>query len=290
MGLARRRDDYELMNDRAAQSLHAVNLGGSLSSLAPVQRIQAKRRVHIVDGQQLASVDNEWNDDVVKLTAHNPTRVVYSISMSVGTPAQPMEVIFDTGSYMLAIFAKPPPEGMKPLLKEVPDVKAKKSPVMTVQESQILPSPFDAKHNVNVRGGPDGDVGFEGNAHELAIDGTDSPEHVKESLIRMLIRKMIRSDSTSGRVEALQVCMCACIYSAFASCASNEHCGHSRGSVHVYEAKCTRGFEVYVSLQQHDVEPQHDTTVSYTRVPLTTCISHSRSQAQGTSYTRTQVF
>ncbi len=101
MGLARRKPDYELLSDRHhTESLHSINLGASLSAESTVQRIRAKRRIHVVEGQQLASVDNEWNDDVVKLSAHNPTRVVYSIDISVGTPPQPMEVIFDTGSYM----------------------------------------------------------------------------------------------------------------------------------------------------------------------------------------------
>ena len=31
---------------------------------------------------------------------------------------KPLDVIFDTGSFMLAVFAEAPPKGMKPLLKE----------------------------------------------------------------------------------------------------------------------------------------------------------------------------
>ena len=44
--------------------------------------------------------------------------VTYNIQLAIGTPAQPMAVIFDTGSFMLAVFAEPPPAGMKPLLKD----------------------------------------------------------------------------------------------------------------------------------------------------------------------------
>ena len=45
------------------------------------------------------------------------TMVTYEVQLAIGTPAQPLDVIFDTGSYMLAIFARPPPAGMTPLLK-----------------------------------------------------------------------------------------------------------------------------------------------------------------------------
>ena len=43
------------------------------------------------------------------------------VQLAVGTPKQPLDVIFDTGSYMLAVFAEPPPAGMVPLLKDDDD-------------------------------------------------------------------------------------------------------------------------------------------------------------------------
>ena len=35
--------------------------------------------------------------------------VTYEVQLAIGTPKQPLDVIFDTGSYMLAVFAEPPP-------------------------------------------------------------------------------------------------------------------------------------------------------------------------------------
>ena len=53
---------------------------------------------------------------VDKVAVKSKTMITYEVQLAIGTPAQPLDVIFDTGSYMLAVFAKPPPAGMTPLL------------------------------------------------------------------------------------------------------------------------------------------------------------------------------
>lgn len=60
-----------------------------------------------------------WSDcgSVDKVAVKSKTMVTYEVQLAIGTPAQPLDVIFDTGSYMLAIFAKPPPAGMTPRMK-----------------------------------------------------------------------------------------------------------------------------------------------------------------------------
>ena len=53
---------------------------------------------------------------VDKVALSSESRVTYNIKLSIGTPPQPLQVIFDTGSFMLAVFAEPAPKGMKPIL------------------------------------------------------------------------------------------------------------------------------------------------------------------------------
>uniref|UniRef100_A0A7S0F2U4 Peptidase A1 domain-containing protein n=1 Tax=Hanusia phi TaxID=3032 RepID=A0A7S0F2U4_9CRYP len=50
-----------------------------------------------------------------KVAVKSQQMVTYNIQLAIGSPPQPLDVIFDTGSFMLAVFAEPPPEGMKPL-------------------------------------------------------------------------------------------------------------------------------------------------------------------------------
>ena len=56
---------------------------------------------------------------VDKIAVKSQHMVTYNIQLAVGTPPQPLDVIFDTGSFMLAVFADPPPPGATPLLKSV---------------------------------------------------------------------------------------------------------------------------------------------------------------------------
>ena len=74
----------------------------------------AMERTSLVFGSDCLFADCSAVD---KVAVKSKTMVTYEVQLAIGTPAQPLDVIFDTGSYMLAIFAKPPPEGMTPLLK-----------------------------------------------------------------------------------------------------------------------------------------------------------------------------
>lgn len=78
----------------------------------PVSKLRANRRVRpmslTMTGDDGAKVD--------KVALQSQSRVTYNVRLSVGSPPQPMQVIFDTGSFMLAVFARPPPAGLKPIL------------------------------------------------------------------------------------------------------------------------------------------------------------------------------
>jgi len=82
---------------------------------------QTRRAVHsAMERTSLVfGADCLWSDcsSVDKVAVKSKTMVTYEVQLAIGTPAQPLDVIFDTGSYMLAIFARPPPAGMTPLLK-----------------------------------------------------------------------------------------------------------------------------------------------------------------------------
>ena len=55
-------------------------------------------------------------EPIDKVALQSQSRVTYNVKLSVGTPPQPLQVIFDTGSFMLAVFARPPPAGMEPIM------------------------------------------------------------------------------------------------------------------------------------------------------------------------------
>jgi len=86
---------------------------------------QTKRAIHGVHKAELFGADCLFGDcnPVDKVAVKSKTMVTYEVQLAIGTPAQPLDVIFDTGSYMLAVFAKVPPNGMKPLLKDDPKKK-----------------------------------------------------------------------------------------------------------------------------------------------------------------------
>lgn len=56
-------------------------------------------------------------ETVDKVALSSQSRVTYNIKLSIGSPPQPLQVIFDTGSFMLAVFADKAPKGMKPILE-----------------------------------------------------------------------------------------------------------------------------------------------------------------------------
>jgi len=68
------------------------------------------------------------SEDVDKVAVKSQSMVTYNIQLAIGSPPQPLDVIFDTGSFMLAVFAEKPPAGMTPLLKDTPKKDAKKAP------------------------------------------------------------------------------------------------------------------------------------------------------------------
>ena len=128
MGLALRNPTYKLgiesNHGSSAATLsgsaaaHSVALG-KMQLLAQldnrqVDKIRAHRHVRT---QQMAMTKVTYEGEPVdKVALSSESRVTYNIKLSIGTPPQPLQVIFDTGSFMLAVFARPAPTGMKPIL------------------------------------------------------------------------------------------------------------------------------------------------------------------------------
>jgi hypothetical protein len=78
--------------------------------------------------QSLARSTELASEGIDKVAVKSQSMVTYNIQLAIGSPPQPLDVIFDTGSFMLAIFAEKPPAGMTPLLKDTPKKDAKKAP------------------------------------------------------------------------------------------------------------------------------------------------------------------
>jgi hypothetical protein len=124
MGLALRNPHYQLgvetnqHNDLSSTLKPSIALGKmqllAQMSNKDVDKIRAHRRVR---QSELAMTKVTYEGAPVdKVALSSESRVTYNIKLSIGTPPQPLQVIFDTGSFMLAVFADPAPTGMKPIL------------------------------------------------------------------------------------------------------------------------------------------------------------------------------
>ncbi|KAJ1475212.1 aspartic peptidase domain-containing protein [Baffinella frigidus] len=150
MGLAPKNPSYKLgattdrsilTPDHAPQQLPAFMANGRPA----VQKIHATRKLrgkeftekfHDAKRQMLATSSlGEAHASqlavtlVDKVAVKSQHMVTYNIQLAIGSPPQPLDVIFDTGSFMLAVFADPPPAGATPLLKSTdkkPAVKPSK--------------------------------------------------------------------------------------------------------------------------------------------------------------------
>ena len=149
MGLAPKNPSYKLgattdrsilTPDHAPQQLPSFMANGRPA----VQKIHATRKLrgaeftsqfHEAKQQMLAtsSLGEAHAEQLVvgyvdKVAVKSQHMVTYNIQLAIGSPPQPLDVIFDTGSFMLAVFADPPPAGATPLLKSV-DKKPAAKPV-----------------------------------------------------------------------------------------------------------------------------------------------------------------
>ena len=126
MGLAPKNPNYKLgvFTDTSILVPHSSRVHVTGSGLT---RMHAKRRMrdaaftqslHQVRSALHAAHETELfpdcifggcNSPVDKVAIKSKTMVTYEVQLAIGTPKQPLDVIFDTGSYMLAVFAEPPP-------------------------------------------------------------------------------------------------------------------------------------------------------------------------------------
>jgi len=122
MGLALRDPSYKLgvETDGADSTLaggHAVKAAMTSQELAEVRsvsKVRANRKIRPM--KQALTQASYQHQAVDKVALSSQSRVTYNVKLSIGTPPQPLQVIFDTGSFMLAVFAEPAPKGVKPIL------------------------------------------------------------------------------------------------------------------------------------------------------------------------------
>lgn len=109
MGLALRNPSYKLgVETDTPPELTSF----PASEASPVSKLRANRRVRPMS----LTMTGAGHVGVDKVALESQSRVTYNVKLSVGSPPQPMQVIFDTGSFMLAVFAKPAPPNMRPIL------------------------------------------------------------------------------------------------------------------------------------------------------------------------------
>jgi len=129
MGLAPKNPAYQLATTTDASILtpgHAPVPSLSNPHAHAVHKIAAKRKMRdraFVESlhqvrKHLTARTELVGETVDKVAIKAQQMVTYNVQLAIGSPPQPLDVIFDTGSFMLAVFADPPPKGMKPLLKE----------------------------------------------------------------------------------------------------------------------------------------------------------------------------
>jgi hypothetical protein len=141
MGLAPRASGYQLgaTTDRSilTPGHSPQNQLAETAKSSPVTKIHAKRKLRdqkfvqaLHETKKALAQSSELHQSLVdKVAVKSQSMVTYNIQLAVGSPPQPLDVIFDTGSFMLAVFAEPPPVGMKPLLKDTPKKSAAKAKV-----------------------------------------------------------------------------------------------------------------------------------------------------------------
>jgi len=151
MGLAPKNPSYQLATTTDASILtpgHAPVPSLANPHANGVHKIAAKRklrdRAFIEDLHQvrkhMTARTELVGETVDKVAIKSQQMVTYNVQLAIGSPPQPLDVIFDTGSFMLAVFADPPPEGMKPLLKEDKKDAKKKASVHASPRKTAAPT------------------------------------------------------------------------------------------------------------------------------------------------------
>jgi len=137
MGLAPRAAGYRLGAHTDRSILTPGHEPGQLREVSKVHAVKRHRGAGFVQALHemrhglatTTSLSAAPGAFVDKVAVKSQSMVTYNIQLAVGTPPQPLDVIFDTGSFMLAIFAEKPPHGMKPLLADAKKPASKAAPV-----------------------------------------------------------------------------------------------------------------------------------------------------------------